>query len=682
MLNRGDVLGGLYQIVEEIGAGGTGVVYKAYHLRLGRYVVVKRIRDEVVDLVNVRAEADILKRLKHTYLPQVYDFLEAENGIYTVIDFIEGRSLDYYINCGYQIEQKQIIRWACQLCEALVYLHSQVPPIIHSDIKPQNIMITPQGNVCLIDFNISLDGRSSSQISGLSAGYAPPEQYYNIAPEMDALGNIYRYHMTRPLDARSDIYSLGASLYHLMTLHKPEKSTEMVTPIQNWQLPYSEALIDVVAKMMQPDPNNRYQTAEELLKILRNLRRLDKTYIRHRRANVMVTLVFALVMALSAAVSVLGLRQMEVEKEEKYAALVTEGAALEEHADYAKALEQFDKAISLYSTKIPAYYNKLLTYVHQGEYEACIQYGKLILTNQGLVQEMEENPKEAADIYFMMGNAWFEQENYVNAVKYYEEAVSRNQENPEYYRDYAISLARMQQIEQAESVLQEARDLGLDTDSVTLVQAELDLAAGSWQPAAQAFEKVIQTTENETTRQRAFILCARAYRLGGDYDSEIETLETARKVVASEKTGPILSALGNAYMRRAQNEEGNLQEDGKKAIGCYELVVKQGNRSMAVRLNMAYLHQMLEQNDDAEKILLELQEEFPEDYRPYMRLAMLYGIEQNELEESQRDYHIVQEYYEKATAYYQQAKIDGVSDSEMQVLESMMQQIIDGGWLN
>ena len=287
MLNRGDILGSVYQIVEEIGAGGTGVVYKAYHLRLRRYVVVKRIKDEVAARINARAEADILKRLKHTYLPQVYDFLEVDGGIYTVIDFIEGQSLDYYIKKGYRLQQKQIVLWARQLCEALVYLHGLVPPIIHSDIKPQNIMITPQGNVCLIDFNISLDGQGSSQISGMSAGYAPPEQYLNASPPPagTAAGASYSFQMAAPLDARSDIYSLGATLYHLLSGRKPEKSTGQVTPVTALGLPYSQALLEVVEKMMQPDPNRRYQTAAELLRVFCDLRKLDRRYTRHRTAQ-------------------------------------------------------------------------------------------------------------------------------------------------------------------------------------------------------------------------------------------------------------------------------------------------------------------------------------------------------------------------------------------------------------
>ena len=158
-------------------------------------------------------------------------------------------------------------------------------------------------------------------------------------------------------------------------------------------------------------------------------------------------------------------------------------------------------------------------------------------------------------------------------------------------------------------------------------------------------------------------------------------MEEARSTVAPEKNGAILSALGAAYMRRAQGEGGDLESDGEKALECYELVMKQGNRSAAVRLNVAALDQMLEKYEEAEEILLELKEELPEDYRPYMRLAILYGTMENSLPEDQRDYKKVQENYEKAVAYYQKAKNDGISDSEMQLLETMMQQIIDGGWL-
>ncbi len=167
-----------YEITGEIGSGGGGTVYKAYHKRLKKDVVIKKIHNDVKDIVNSRAEADILKNLRHSYLPQVFDFLEINGNVYTVMDFIPGKSFQQLLDEGVRFKQKQIIKWARQLAEALVYLHGQTPPILHSDIKPANIMLTPQGDICLIDFNISsVFSNGKAAPIGYSDGYSPPEQY-------------------------------------------------------------------------------------------------------------------------------------------------------------------------------------------------------------------------------------------------------------------------------------------------------------------------------------------------------------------------------------------------------------------------------------------------------------------------------------------------------------------------
>ena len=97
MLENGTILDGRYHILEQIGKGGAGIIYKAYYLSLQKYVVVKKIKTSLVDRVNVRGEADILKKLHHTCLPQVYDFLQIGREIYTVMDYIEGYELKVYM---------------------------------------------------------------------------------------------------------------------------------------------------------------------------------------------------------------------------------------------------------------------------------------------------------------------------------------------------------------------------------------------------------------------------------------------------------------------------------------------------------------------------------------------------------------------------------------------------------
>ena len=144
-----------YEIREKIGEGSGGIVYLAYHKRLQKMVVIKQIKRVSHNLQSNRREVDILKNLQHTYLPQVFDFFAIKDKVFTVISYIPGQSFAQLCKQNYHFTNQQLIRWAMQICSALAYLHSQNPPIIHSDIKPANIMLTPEGNICLIDFNIS-----------------------------------------------------------------------------------------------------------------------------------------------------------------------------------------------------------------------------------------------------------------------------------------------------------------------------------------------------------------------------------------------------------------------------------------------------------------------------------------------------------------------------------------------
>ena len=169
------VIADTYEIAEEIGSGGSGIVYLAKHLRLGKWVVLKADKRSIsAKRESLRREVDSLKDLSHTYIPKVYDFIVEQDTVYTVMDFIDGESLDKPLKRGEHFSQPQIITWACQLLEAVCYLHSRPPHgILHSDIKPANIMVTPDNEIRLIDFNIALPAGRRGQ-SGLALAAAMP----------------------------------------------------------------------------------------------------------------------------------------------------------------------------------------------------------------------------------------------------------------------------------------------------------------------------------------------------------------------------------------------------------------------------------------------------------------------------------------------------------------------------
>ena len=174
------VIASMYEIERELGSGSGGIVYLARHLRLDKQVVLKADkRTLAAGEEALRREVDSLKNLSNPYIPRVYDFIEEGGYVFTVMDYIEGESFDKILKRGEKLNQAQVIEWACELLEALKYLHSRPPyGILHGDIKPANIMLTPENTIMLIDFNIALAlGEEGAVKVGYSQGYASPEHY-------------------------------------------------------------------------------------------------------------------------------------------------------------------------------------------------------------------------------------------------------------------------------------------------------------------------------------------------------------------------------------------------------------------------------------------------------------------------------------------------------------------------
>jgi serine/threonine protein kinase len=211
----GQVLGGEYRVVSIIKSGGMGRVYQAESG--GKRYALKEMLDsftqsrERQEAINrFMAEAMILAKLNHPQIPRVHTFFTEDERYYLVMDFVEGEDLHALLGRqgGPPLPEEQVIQWGIQLCDVLEYLHSQQPPIIFRDLKPGNIMRTPNDQIMLVDFGISRFFRASKSSDTIrigTIGYAPPEQYGG----------------SLQTDARSDLYALGATLHHLLTGRDP-----------------------------------------------------------------------------------------------------------------------------------------------------------------------------------------------------------------------------------------------------------------------------------------------------------------------------------------------------------------------------------------------------------------------------------------------------------------------------
>jgi len=248
----GRQLDGRYKIVGILGKGGMGTVYLAENIKLKTLWAIKCIPAKTEGDKGLPVETEILKKLDHPALPRIFDVFEEDGKIYIVVDYIEGINLREYLESKGKFSEKEIIPWLIQLCDVLMYLHNQKPnPIIYRDMKPSNIILAKDGKIKLVDFGIAREYKEENQYDTVyigTRGYAAPEQYG-----------------TGQTDARTDIYELGMTIYHLLSGKNPAELPEEIPPLQHYNEEISFELDAIVQKCIRKEPDQRYNSVSELL---------------------------------------------------------------------------------------------------------------------------------------------------------------------------------------------------------------------------------------------------------------------------------------------------------------------------------------------------------------------------------------------------------------------------------
>jgi serine/threonine protein kinase len=263
MLSKGQILLDRYEIMDTLGGGASGTIYLVRDLRFSDvYRALKEVEEggdfnasqEIRDLF--AREKDLLQSLNHPGLPKLTDSFSRDNWHYLVMEFVEGETLDDLLKRNrHPFAPEEVIPWALQIARILEYLHSQAPhPVIFRDLKPSNIMVAPGGRIKLIDFGIARYFRpykSKDTYFMGTPGFAAPEQYGNAQS-----------------DARSDIFSFGATLYHLLTHADMEAFNFAFPRIGKTREDIPEWLDELVLTCLAKDPGNRVQSAAEIVKTL------------------------------------------------------------------------------------------------------------------------------------------------------------------------------------------------------------------------------------------------------------------------------------------------------------------------------------------------------------------------------------------------------------------------------
>jgi serine/threonine-protein kinase len=275
-LQPGMLLNDRYQIVKRIGGGGMGSVYQARDKRLSeRPCAVKEMiqtsndeghRKKAVD--DFLRESQLLASLDHASIPTIFDYFIEGGRYYLVMYYIQGRDLEHEMNRrGGKVDEATVTKWAIQTCDVLAYVHNQDPPIIYRDLKPANLMLDEKkGKIMLIDFGIARF--VAPTVKGVTAigtmGYAPPELFAG------------------KVEPRSDIYSLGATMFHMLTGSDPQDNPLLIFDFSKHPRPrqinpaITPEMDAILAKMVAHKPEDRQASAAELMKILEDhARRLE-----------------------------------------------------------------------------------------------------------------------------------------------------------------------------------------------------------------------------------------------------------------------------------------------------------------------------------------------------------------------------------------------------------------------
>lgn len=651
-----------YEIKSIIGKGGMSTVYLAEHKRLHTRWAMKEVRKQQGTRFDFLAESNILKRLQHPMLPRIVDIFEDRDCIYIVEDFVEGITLDGLLKQQKKVDEPQGLQWLRDLCGVLTYLHGQRPhPIIYRDMKPSNIMLQPDGSLKLIDFGIAREYKQESNADTTyigTKGYAAPEQFGKAQT-----------------DARTDIYSLGVTMYHLLTGKSPYEPPYQFVLVRQLVPELSHGIEYILNKCVQSEPADRYQTVDELVDDLDHIYRFDRAWQKYQNAKRIRVAVVAVMLAASVGLMVGGQVVMGQEKEAAYSSLLAQASELYT-TDYDGMVALLDEARTLYPERMDADRQQTYALYLNGKWQDCIDFGSDALQNYG----------EDIQIRLSMASAQFELGEYEDAAEGFAQGGELSVDN---LRDYAVCLGRLGEIDQAEQILDELIGQGAHPDVTQYVQGEVYFAQEDYLDAETAFLDALDQSETSALTRRCYVSlgdlyrdCAALMRVNAspiEYPAtkSAELLSSAVVQEGLRYDSVLWEMLALAYFEAYHTDASVPQNYLTKAAECFNRVIELGVTKEYLYSNLYTIYYELKDYAKAEQALTAYEEMFPEDYMPHALRGMMLITIENAKPQSSRNYRPALAEYETAgslirssdeTTYYQQ-------------LGSLIENLRRNGWL-
>ncbi len=396
MLEIGSYVDGKYKVLNKIGQGGMSVVYLAMNEKANKQWAIKEVRkDGIQNFEAVKqglvGEIELLKKLRHPNLPSIVDVIDDDDSFLIVMDYIQGNPLNKALEEFGAQPQEHVVEWAKQLCDVLGYLHSRKPAIIYRDMKPANIMLKPEGAITLIDFGTAREFKEKNLADTTclgTQGYAAPEQFGGRGQT----------------DARTDIYCLGATIYHLVTGWDPCFPPYEIKPIREINPALSGGLEKIILKCTQRNPDDRYQSTAELMYDLNNYTRIDYETEKKQKNKFIRFVVAASLTILFMLMGVIGQVMAERTASNTYDAKIAEADKI---VNLDKRIAAYEEAIEILPGNTRAYLELIKTLKEDNIYTTAEQE----ILDKNLSQyksELMKNKIDYAGLCFEVGTLnWY-----------------------------------------------------------------------------------------------------------------------------------------------------------------------------------------------------------------------------------------------------------------------------------
>lgn len=638
MINIGAIIDNRYEVIREIDRGGMSIIYIAHDKRLNKDIVIKeilpaaerktgkRISDE--DLLDcLKQEWKLLVALDHHSLPNISDVIDKNGHIYVVMDYIPGESLIKKLNREGKCSPEEVIDWGIQLSRILDYLHTgKREPVIYRDMKPDNIMLTPNGQIKLIDFGTAIsedveidDSNGKSKNYGTKEYAAPEQKKQKITNE------------------KTDIFSLGVTLYKLVIGGNIEDNTKL-PPIREIDPSLPEGLEYILEKCLKINPEERYDSAADLLYDLENINKLTRDYRKKIVKQMSLFIVSLILFFVSSGVTIWGYSELKSEKLNNYKSIINEATYYLADGNYSKSIEILNKAITTVDSSEEEAYNYLLdVYIAMGD----VTTGLNIV--EGYINDKYGNIHKNNDVLFKVAMTYLDNKNYPMALKYFNKVNSKRIPDAKYYSIISSSMSNM---------------------NIDYVDFQMEL---------EEFEEYVDTLANGERKLANYNSLANIYssykgQINNANDKIIRILDKADltlqniddKQITLKYEVELCQKLAQAYHSKGSNsnDKETAREFFNKAINLYnELLDLEVKNSEDIFIKIGDIYTETKEYSSAVEQYEKVINKYPSSIKGYSKLiSVLLDIEQEK--EYGQDYSKVKEYYNTAS------QINGSDDNE------------------